>query len=145
MPRGVRSDQQLAIPKPEPWKKTKDRRKRAEAEALTTAWKESGDRDGYCRLIGVKVFGTCDGKSEFAHVGQYRRFKTRGMAPTERHKRSGGIRLCSCHHRTGQFAYDANRIVIEMLTPDECDGLLEFRTRDGSIVYRETVGESDSV
>lgn len=86
------------------------------------------DRDGYCRIAQnlIAGFGPCWGPSELAHLEQYRRFKTRGLPPEERHMTKGCAMLCRGHHT----AYDAHRIQIELLTELGADGPLAF-VQDG--------------
>ena len=124
------------LPKPEPRRREKARRKRAEAKAMWSAWEETLERDGPCRLQFVPDFGSCEGVSEFAHVGKFRRHATRGMAPERRHSRIAGCHLCSGHHRTGRYAYDRHTLDIEPLDDVRyCDGPLRFRA--GDLVYEE--------
>lgn len=117
----------------------------AETKAMRAAYEGASDRDGYCRLYVLdaaervrvwSMFGNCFGRSEFAHIGDTRRFKTRGMAPERRHCREGGIMLCAGHHRVGACAYDLNRMSIEELTDRRADGPLRFWSGDS--VYEET-------
>lgn len=59
-------------------------------------------RDGDCRLNDDSLwsfFGACSGESEWAHLEDKRRFKTRGMAPEDRHTTAGSLQLCTGHHR----------------------------------------------
>jgi hypothetical protein len=80
-------------------------------------------RDVYCRigkaLCGI---GRCAGALEWAHLGDHRRFKTRGLPPEERHTTRGTLMLCSQHHHD----YDQHRLEIEALTEREADGPLAF-------------------
>jgi len=52
------------------------------------------ERDGYCRLHGIY----CQGPSEWAHLGEKKRFNTRGLPPNERHTTAGSLMLCARHH-----------------------------------------------
>jgi hypothetical protein len=66
----------------------------------------------YPTFIGDKgraLVGLCDGVSEWAHLGDKKRFKTRGQAPEVRHTTAGSLMLCTKHHQD----YDAGRMVIE--------------------------------
>lgn len=92
---------------------------------------ECAARDGYCRLAGVARFPPCSGPSEWAHVGEHRRFKTRGMEPEARHTTAGSVMFCADHHHL----YDANRLQITALTERQCDGPLRYEL-DG-VVYEE--------
>lgn len=55
------------------------------------------DRDGYCRMSEWDPYG-CAGPSEWAHFGEGRRSKTRGMEPEERHTTVWSLMLCRRHH-----------------------------------------------
>lgn len=67
-------------------------------------------RDGYC-VLEAREFGfrQCAGPSEWAHLGEHRRSKTRGQAPERRHTTAGSAMLCRGHHT----AYDAHKIDLE--------------------------------
>jgi hypothetical protein len=132
------------LSKPEPRKKRKAREKRAESKAMTAAWDDATNRDGYCRLYVLdpswraqlwRMFGPCRGPGEFAHLGESRRFKTRGLPPAERHSADGGIKLCAAHHREGPHAYDRHTLAIEELTDQRANGRLRFSAGDD--VYEE--------
>ena len=127
--------------KPEPRAKQRRRERRVEAKALEVARAEAHDRDGYCRLYVLdagwraelqRMFGACNGPSEFAHLGDSRRFRTRGQDPEVRHSASGGIMLCAGHHRTGVYAYDRHTLRIDELTDRRANGPLRFLTRDNT-------------
>lgn len=90
-----------ACPKPEPRKRTKGRADRAESKVAQQVRAECVARDGDCRLNDrclVALFGACSGDSEWAHMHDKRRSKTRGMAPKERHASESSLMLCSRHH-----------------------------------------------
>ena len=120
-------------PKPEPRARAKRRKHRVEATVIQTVYRYVKNRDGYCRIAGVLAFGTCAGRSEFAHLEG--RYKTRGMPPERRHRPEASLMLCGAHHRTGPCALDLHRMTIVARTPAGADGPLEFRT--GAFVYRE--------
>lgn len=87
------------------------------------------ERDGWCRVRRdgwtdaiLMVFGACNGASEWAHLGDKKRFKTRGLPPEERHTTAGSLMLCEKHHD----AYDEGRLTI---LGDDANGTLEFRIR----------------
>ncbi len=91
-------------------------------------------RDGFCRVASAsyyhpafRLFGRCDGVSEWAHLEGARRFKTRKRAPELRHTTAGTCMLCTRHHR----AYDARQIAVEVLTAAGADGPLVWHTRAG--------------
>ncbi len=115
------------------------RKRRRQRKDLDVEMKVRGDvmtRDGVCRLafvVGEFRFriGRCEGVSEFAHLGEFRRFKTRGMLPEERHNTPGTMSLCTKHHRL----YDAHTMNIEALTEDGADGAMRFTV--GDVVFEE--------
>lgn len=121
----------LPYPKPERRATTKRRRQRKERAVVGTVREQCVDRDGYCRLQGVERFPPCRGRSEWAHFGEHKRFKTRGMAPEDRHKRDASLMMCDGHHDL----YDANELQIEALTERGTDGPLRFS--HGGQVYEE--------
>jgi hypothetical protein len=62
----------------------------------------------------------CHGVSEWAHLGDKKRFKTRGQAPEIRHTTAGSLMLCQKHHAD----YDAGRMAID---GDDANLPLRFR------------------
>lgn len=82
-------------PKPGPTASARAKRGRAEARIVKSVRAQCVERDGYCRLSGV---GDCFGRSEWAHLGNQRRARTRGMAPESRHSTSWSLMLCASHH-----------------------------------------------
>jgi hypothetical protein len=120
-----------AIPRPEPRKRVKARKQRHAARVVKSIRAQCVERDGHCRAArdlgvtyGCDWFLFCDGPSEWAHLGEKRRFKTRGQTPERRHTTAGSLMLCQHHHR----AYDAARLVIEA-GADGADGPLRFAVR----------------
>lgn len=111
-----------ACPKPEPLKRTKRRKLHVEALVKQKVRALCVERDGDCRLHGAAGF-TCSGESEWAHLGEKKRARTRGMKPEQRHTTAGSLMLCTGHHR----AYDAGALRIEILTMAGADGLLRFQ------------------
>jgi hypothetical protein len=107
-------------PKPEPIKRAKARRLRAETKIRQQIRAACVARDGDCRLRGKYGF-ICGGASEWAHLGEQRRAKTRGMPPALRHTTAGSLMLCTKHHR----AYDACQLQIYH-GADGADGPLTF-------------------
>jgi hypothetical protein len=98
-------------------------------------------RDGACR-IGLLHSGdsmvlsttlhsrdlACDGPSEWAHLAEKRRSKTRGQAPEVRHTTADSLILCRRHHAR----YDGRerpRLEIEALSARGADGPLRFKER----------------
>jgi hypothetical protein len=90
-------------------------------------------RDGYCRLAGVRPF-TCEGPSEWAHLGDHRRFKTQGRPSQERHTTAGSLMMCRAHHH----AYDQHWLRIEPMTDRGADGPMRWFYDTRTIVYEET-------
>lgn len=92
------------------------------------------ERDGYCRVaknVTLGFLGACDGPSEWAHFGPYRRFHTRKQAPAARHTTVGSMMLCRLHH----MRYDQHKFQIEAMSVWLCDGPLRF-TQD-QLSYEE--------
>lgn len=116
----------LAIPKPEPRKRTKGRRERVEARVKKSVREQTVERDGYC-LIATRLpralavlLGPCEGESEWAHVGRHRRCFTRGQQAEERHTTKGSGQLCRKHHRD----YDAHKFDFTTTKRDGMDGTI---------------------
>ena len=108
----------IAVPKPPSRKLVKGRKDRAEAKVKRSVRAKCVERDGFCRLLGC---GPCSGVSEWAHLGDKKRARTRGMAPEIRHTTAGSFMACTGHHA----AYDAGRIRIETETSRGADGPLK--------------------
>lgn len=130
--------QKCALAKPEPRKRTKGRKDRAEAKVTHVVRALCVLRDGGCRMAGQTIFGDiysyalafertvggdCDGPSEWAHMHAKRRSQTRGQAPELRHDTAHLLMLCRFHH----VEYDAHRLKITALTRKGADGPLKFR------------------
>lgn len=97
------------IAKPEPRTRVKGRKDRAETKVKQSVRAKCVERDGDCRFHQrsaelTHLVGECQGESEWAHLGEKRRAKTRGMAPEARHTTAGSLMLCTAHHT----AYDAH-------------------------------------
>lgn len=108
-----------------PTARARKRKKRKDSKYALTIRALVADRDGYCRVrtAGAEfLVGECKGESEWAHFGEFKRFKTRGMAPELRHTTVGSLCLCASHHR----ALDSYRMSATPLTDNGCDGALEF-------------------
>jgi len=84
--------------KPEPRKRAKARQSRAEASVIQRVRAACVERDGECRLAATLFGRECFGASEWAHMGEKRRYKTRGLPPEERHSTVWTCQLCSFHH-----------------------------------------------
>lgn len=144
-----------ACPKPEKRSKTKRRKDRKEAAVAKAVREDVEDRDGYCRFnsstlarirstAGVSAFaffGPCDGPGEWAHLGEKRRSKTRGMDPEERHTVEESMKLCRGHHQ-GQNGYDRHGFEIEYLTERKANGPLRAIRRDGAIFDEVDLGDA---
>lgn len=66
--------------------------------------------------------------SEWAHLNEGTRAKTRGMAPERRHTTVRSLMLCRFHHDRLD-GRQRPRIVIDPMTEHGADGSLEIRTR----------------
>ena len=105
----------LALPKPRPVKRMRAKPKprarvkpqsakaKKEAALVGKVFREIEGRDGHCRMryydTPLALAGECGGESQPAHLAQWRRSKTRGLPPEERHNGKTIIRLCADHHR----------------------------------------------
>ena len=126
----------LGIPKGETRKTRKAREDRIESEVAKAVRALVVARDGYCRLAGYFDGLSCKGPSEWAHMEGYRRARTRGMAPGERHTTGSSAIMCREHHRR----YDAHEFLVEFLTPHGADGVIRWR-RYVSVGVTETYTE----
>lgn len=131
------------IPKPEPWKRVKARRKRAELKTKQDVRVKVAARDGYCRLYVLdegwrtqlwKMFGPCGGASEWAHLRK--RSLTRRMDPEVRHSTATSVMFCGNHHQHGRCAHERHTLDVAPLTEKGADGPLRFRA--GEHIYEET-------
>jgi hypothetical protein len=113
----------LAQPKPVKAKTLKRKRQHLERMLKTAIRAACVERDGYCRYRGVtNGIGFCDGPSEWAHLGDKRRARTRGLSSEQRHTTAGSLMLCRRHHRL----YDTHRLIIRAVTDAGADGLIVF-------------------
>lgn len=99
----------IAVPKPEPLKRVRGRKTRAESKVKKSVRAQCAERDGHCRMHDVR----CQGPSQWAHLGDAKRFKTRRMDPTVRHTVEGSLMLCELHHDQ----YDGRRKPRLHITP----------------------------
>jgi hypothetical protein len=105
----------LTLAKPEPRKREAARRKRQAVKVIKAVRSQCVDRDGFCRVwrdddgAECPADSGCIGTSEWAHLGDKKRFKTRGQAPELRHTTAGSLMLCTKHHQD----YDQGRMVID--------------------------------
>lgn len=124
-----------------PAKRAKAKKDRAEAKVKKDVRAVVAERDGFCRLFSYadlpnRLFGACEGESEWSHVGDFRRSKTRGMDPTVRHQSAHSVIFCTRHH----VAYDQRKFVICYRTERGADGPLRFVVRDAD-AYEEPLDD----
>jgi hypothetical protein len=113
--------------------KVKARNKRVEAKLARMVRSACVERDGYCRLSNLKqgewVYGSfkkrCDGPSEWAHLEEKRRFKTRGQPAEQRHTTASSVMFCAVHHQE----YDAHQFSIRFLSELGADGPIAWERR----------------
>lgn len=106
-------------PKAGPTARARAKRRRAEQPVAAIVRAKCVERDGYCRLMGLSP---CSGPSEWAHLEEKKRARTRGMAPEERHRTTHSLMACKGHHEQ----YDAGAIQIAM-TPKGADGTIRVQ------------------
>jgi len=109
--------------KPGPTARSRAKRRRAEMAYAAVIRAVCVERDGYCRFAPL---GNCEGVSEWAHIGDKKRARTRGMKPEQRHTTGGSMMLCKRHHQQ----YDDGLRTIEFTTERGADG--PFTTQDVS-------------
>ncbi len=124
----------MYLAKPTPRRIEKARRKRREGAVVKSVRPQVVVRDGYCRMAN-KGLGPCGGNSEWAHLGESKRFKTRGMEPELRHTTAGSLMACTTHHTAYDKGRGDGRLHIKELTERRADGPLRF-TR-GQASYEE--------
>jgi len=108
-----------------PTAKYRAKRKRAEAPVAKRVRAACVKRDGHCRYGNSDWHTQCAGPSEWAHMGEKKRAKTRGMKPEERHTTADSLMLCRKHHD----CYDCRRkprLWIRALTDEGANGSLHF-------------------
>lgn len=121
------------FPKPEPYKRVKDRRKRSETAVKTEQRALCVVRDGSCRFgsrAARKVLGDCSGASSWNHL--LRRGQTVNQAAAVRHSAATSCIQCREHHRQ----VDEHEVTFEYLTDRQANGPMRW-TKDGQ-VYEET-------
>ncbi len=122
-----------AIPKPKPKRLERAKRKRVESKVIQKVRGECVVRDGECRIgdwernpedyhdDGLNdVY--CEGESEWAHLEDKRRFKTRGQSAEQRHTTAYTAMLCKRHHDL----YDDRQIQLQFTTFDGANGPLKW-------------------
>ncbi len=107
--------------KPGPTAKARAKRRRAEYPVAKAVRAACVERDGYCRF---KAFGDCAGPSEWMHLGEKKRARTRGMRPEQRHTIEGSAMGCAFHHAL----YDSGEMILTM-TADGANGPIVARYR----------------
>jgi len=124
------------LAKPEPRKRAKARAQRHERAVAAVVRAVCVGRDGYCRfgdwedhpddahsaVLGYVMGEDCEGDSQWAHMGEHRRFRTRGQAPEVRHTTADSLMLCATHHH----AYDEHTLTITATSDKGADGALVF-------------------
>jgi len=117
------------LTKPEPLARERARRKRHERAVTRLVREQVARRDGYCRVRPWSqrwYLQSCEGRSEWAHLSDHRRARTRGRAPERRHTTAGTVMLCARHHRL----YDeARSFDIIQLTEHGADGPITVQVR----------------
>jgi hypothetical protein len=91
----------LAHPKGKTKRQLKARKDRQEARVKRSVRAEVAKADGFCRLSEIEDH-ICSGRSEWAHLGDKKRARTRKQTPEVRHTTAGTLMLCTPAHR----AYD---------------------------------------
>ncbi len=105
-------------PKPGPTAKHRAKRRRAESPVVKTVRPQCVERDGYCKLTALSAWtGSCRGPSQWMHLGEKKRARTRGMKPEQRHTTAGSMMGCEFHHDL----YDTGKIALG-LTPEGANG-----------------------
>jgi hypothetical protein len=110
--------------------KLRQAKARKDARYAKTIRSQVAARDGECRIGNWEAHPDdvhadalesehCDGVSEWAHLGDRKRFRTRGQAPSLRHTTAGSVMLCTNHHRM----YDRGELTI---IGDDADSVLSF-------------------
>jgi hypothetical protein len=123
----------LPQPKPRPRQSVQRANRRVAAKIVRAVRAACVERDGYCRLYPLPMgdefdgprlaWKECVGPSEWAHLEDKRRFKTRGLPPEERHTTRESVMLCQRHHDD----YDDRKLTVEFLTERGADGPLAWR------------------
>lgn len=110
-------------------KRVAAKQKRSESAVAKAVRAACVERDGYCRVPTSAWLGPHGGPSEWAHLGDGKRFKTRGMAPADRHSTRLSLMLCRRHHA----ALDASVLAIIPITAAGADEALRFRCGEDDI------------
>jgi hypothetical protein len=116
-------------------KATKAKEKRTADKVVVDVRAQCVTRDGTCRYAKDVSTHRCNGPSEWAHLGDKRRSKTRGQAPEVRHTTAGSLMLCQQAHAQ----YDGRqrpRLSITATTKRGADGPLRYREAKSKGVRR---------
>jgi hypothetical protein len=121
----------LPQPKPKPRASIKRANARVAAKIVRAVRAACVARDGYCRVTRdgwttaiLQQLGACQGESEWAHLEEWKRFKTRGKPAADRHVTMGTCMLCHFHH---QDMYDKGKLAVTFLSERGADGPLAWR------------------
>ena len=107
----------VACPKGKTRKQLKAKRDRHEAAIKKLVRAVCVERDGHCRLMGTTL---CSGPSEWAHLEEWKRARTRSMKAEARHCTAGSAMLCQKHHRLEEAG-----LIAIALGPDGADGTFD--------------------
>lgn len=114
-----------AHPKPEPLARVRNRKRRRDQTADKVTRELVRMRDLDCRFPKeAREWWPCRGPWTRAHLGEFKRFKTRGKPPEERHRVDQSCGLCAGHHAD----YDAGELAITFTTHRGADDPMEFRS-----------------
>jgi hypothetical protein len=83
------------------------RKRRKEGPVIKAVRAACVERDGHCIFAPL---GPCTSWSEWMHLGEKKRHKTRGMTPEQRHTVEGSAMGCRKHHGL----YDRGQIELAM-------------------------------
>jgi hypothetical protein len=120
-------------PKPTPRKRVNAKAKRVESTHAQQVRALVVERDGSCRLADPAlwlIFGACSGESEFAHMPERRRSKTRGMDPKIRHDKAHTLMLCTKHHAMADRRGPRPWMQVQPASSRGAEGRLAFQIRD---------------
>lgn len=133
----VRYPPRKARKKPGPTARKTAKKRRAEGPVKTQVRAACVERDELCRVWSaaagmnslsdeVMPLVECRGRPEWAHLGEGKRFKTRGMKPEQRHCTARSLILCKLHHDRYDGRVEPRMEIVE-LTDRGADGPLLFK------------------
>ncbi len=120
------ADQIFGRPTAPSRQQAKGRKARAERTVKVDVRAACVVRDGSCRYAKDDPAHRCQGPSEWAHLGDKTRARTRGQAPERRHTTAGSLMLCRWAHNR----YDGRQrppLGIQRRTTRGADGPLRYR------------------